>query len=361
MPLPAHRCKRDTLAAGCYRAASLDRLQRALGVTRVARVTGLDRAGIEVACAVRPGGHVLQVSNGKGESWEEARASALSEAAELWAAERPSRLVYGAQEELGADSLSPSHLIAPRLWSGRTRIAWARARELRSGREVLVPAQAVYCPPQGSAPLGPAAIRWSSNGMGAHPLQARAVRHAVLEALERDQLARALPHGWTPRAIASRKLDVSKLPLWRKLRDARLLAHVFDLSGALPVAGAILVDLEEGPLSVTAGYACRLTPLEAVRGALLEAAQSRLTDVHGAREDVAHPGPAERERWRGLIEACARARAVRTLRAMPRVGAQRLMRLLRRLSPRAAVVDLASEPLHVVKIIAPGLRVSELL
>src|SRR5215468_3351053 len=74
----------------------VDDLMTALGVTRVARVTGLDRSGVEVACAVRPGGHVLQVSNGKGLTWEEARASALSEAAELWAAERPvaRELVY---------------------------------------------------------------------------------------------------------------------------------------------------------------------------------------------------------------------------------------------------------------------------
>jgi ribosomal protein S12 methylthiotransferase accessory factor len=53
----------------------------------VARVTGLDRArGLEVACAVRPGGHVLQVANGKGETWAEAERGALLEAAELWAA-----------------------------------------------------------------------------------------------------------------------------------------------------------------------------------------------------------------------------------------------------------------------------------
>src|SRR3954468_5272121 len=65
----------------------------ALGVTRVARITGLDRAGVEVACAVRPGGHVLQVTNGKGLAWERARASAVGEAAELWAAERPHGLV----------------------------------------------------------------------------------------------------------------------------------------------------------------------------------------------------------------------------------------------------------------------------
>src|SRR3989475_4489411 len=239
------------MAAPWYVAAPVDALQRAIGVTRVARVTGLDRSGVEVACAVRPLGYVLQVANGKGESWAEARASALSEAAELWAAERPRDLVYGAAEEL-ANAWEPSDLVAPRLWSRKTRVAWRRARELASGREVLVPTQAVYCPPRGAPPLGPAAIRWTTNGMGAHPVRARALRHALLEALERDQLARALPRGWTPDAIARRKLDVSRLPIWRKLREARLEAHLFDLSGELPVAGAVLVDLEEGPVPVTA-------------------------------------------------------------------------------------------------------------
>src|SRR5947208_11733958 len=55
------------MATPWYVAAPVDALQRAIGVTRVARVTGLDRSGIEVACAVRPLGHVLQVANGKGE------------------------------------------------------------------------------------------------------------------------------------------------------------------------------------------------------------------------------------------------------------------------------------------------------
>src|SRR3954468_24108434 len=81
---------------------SVRSLLSVLGVTRIARVTGLDRAGVEVACAVRPGGHVLQISNGKGESWEEARASALSEAAELWAAERvPPELLFASARQLG--------------------------------------------------------------------------------------------------------------------------------------------------------------------------------------------------------------------------------------------------------------------
>ncbi|MCA1825432.1 MAG: YcaO-like family protein [Myxococcales bacterium] len=323
----------------------MDDLQRTLGVTRVARVTGLDRAGVEVACAVRPGGHVLQVSNGKGFSWEEARASALSEAAELWAAERPVArdLVYASIDELSGENVVwPNDLVAPRLWSRRTRIAWVRATD-----GAFVPAQTVYCPPQGAPPLGPAVFRWSTNGMGAHPVKRLALQHAVLEACERDQLARALPQGWTRKAIAARKLHASSLPLWRKLRDARLEAHVFDLSSRdLPVAGVVLIDLDEGPIPVTAGYCCALTATRAVNGALLEAAQSRLTDLHGAREDVAHAGPP-----RGLREACERARPVRGLRQMP--AARRL--------PSLTFVELSSEPLHVVKVIAPRMRVSGLL
>jgi ribosomal protein S12 methylthiotransferase accessory factor len=326
-------------------------LESALGVTRVARVTGLDRAGVEVACAVRPLGHVLQVSNGKGESWEEARAGALSEAAELWAAERvdPRELVFGSAWELGV-RLPRAHLVAPRLCSREGRIAWRKGQDLATGREVLVPVQAVHCPARGALPLGPAFVRWTSNGLGAHPSRARALLHALLEVCERDQLARALPHGWTARAIRERKLDARRLSLWRKLRDARLEAHVFDLSGpALPVVGTILIDLDEGPVPITAGYACALTPERAARGALLEAAQSRLTEVHGAREDVAH----RREEQHGLRAACEAARPSRRLSDLPRAKEVQLV--------NAAIIDLAREPLAVVKVYAPDLRVSELL
>src|SRR5205823_2743984 len=153
------------------------------GVTRVARVTGLDRAGVEVACAVRPGGHVLQVTNGKGATWEEARAGALSEAAELWAAERvPSPVRLAAARDLGPQAwLDAAEVAAPRLLSSAVRIAWIGARDAISGSEVLVPAQAVHCLPPGSASFGPGVFRWTSNGMGAHPRRSEALLHAVLE------------------------------------------------------------------------------------------------------------------------------------------------------------------------------------
>ena len=330
---------------------AMDELQRSLGVTRVARVTGLDRAGIEVACAVRPGGHVLQVCNGKGLDWETARASALGEAAELWAAERvnPGSLLYGGRGVFWPDA---GELVEPRL--AGARIAWRRARDLISGDEVLVPAQAVHCPPPGTVSLGPAAVRWSSNGMGAHPELAQALRHALLEAAERDQVARALPQGFTPRVLRTRKLDPLTLPravqaLVEKLEGAGLSPVLFDLSGVLAVAAALLIDTEQGPLPLTAGYACGLAPEEALLGALLEAAQSRLTDVHGAREDVT---PFERGPSLQLARAASRAKPARSAARMPR-NADALDALRASGFSRVAAVELEA-PLHVVKVLIPG-------
>ena len=379
---------------------ALARLERAIGVTRVARVTGLDRSGVEVACAVRPGGHVLQVSNGKGLTWAEARVGAVLEAAELWASETPdpASLLFASAAGLGPRAWAlEDQLAAPRLFSPEARLAWVRADALAgpdAGGEVLVPAAAVFCPPADGPCLGPAAHRWTSNGMGAHPDADAALLHALLEALERDGLARSLPEGWTPALLRSRKLQPASLAevapevaaLVERLASQGLAASLFDLApralarraltprGALargwarlPVAlaGALLVDVERGPIPVTAGYACGLDAASALRSALLEAAQSRLTDVHGAREDVA---PVADGALRGLAQACAAAEGKRPaaavqpggkvsdvhqlLRALPACGLERLAAV--RLTP-------ARSPVTVLKILAPGLLLSELL
>jgi ribosomal protein S12 methylthiotransferase accessory factor len=46
----------------------------AIGVTRCADVTDLDRIGIPVFCAIRPQGKMIQVTNGKGIGRIDARA-----------------------------------------------------------------------------------------------------------------------------------------------------------------------------------------------------------------------------------------------------------------------------------------------
>jgi YcaO-like protein with predicted kinase domain len=373
------------------------RLAQAMGVTRVARVTGLDRTGVEVACAVRPGGHVLQVCNGKGLSYEQAALGALLETAELWAAEnvRPGRLVWGARGELDAragvawslEALgSAGRLVAGRLAGDSVRCAWREALELHSRRTVWVPAQGVYCPPSGAVALGPASVAWTSNGSGAHPDARRALLHALLEATERDQLVRALPGGWSEETVRRRMLGRTGLgrgaprtaALVKTLRERGFDVYLFDATpsvrtpGAvgLPVAAAVLVDQEEGPVPLTAGYACALGRDEALLKALLEAAQSRLTDIHGAREDVS---PADRAAARDFAQACASARAKRRAVDMPDFpadaaspvrGLRRVLHQLRRagFTQVAAVsLDAPIAGLHVQRVVVPGMQISELL
>ncbi len=370
--------------SGPLREGRLAALAEALGVTRVARLTGLDRTGVEVAAAVRPGGHVLQVSTGKGLTWAAAARGALAEAAELWSAERPLSLVTGTaaalRERFGERGVIGPTRLAPGAagpgWDA-LRLAWRAADDLLAGRPCLVPAHAVHCPPPGAEPLGPAVVPWTSNGMGAHPARDAALLHALLEACERDQLARALPAGFTPAAI--RRRLISPASLSRAAPGAARLAatlqargfdvHLLDASAdlALPCAAAVLVDRALGAVPVAAGYACRLDADGALTAALLEAAQSRLTEIHGAREDVLH---GEREAALPLARLLARARPARRAGDLPRARAASpraavrlvLSRLARAGHRCAAAADLAGPPgLHVVKVLVPTLRRSELL
>jgi ribosomal protein S12 methylthiotransferase accessory factor len=368
--------------SGTHRERDLLRLGAALGVTRVARITGLDRAGIEVAAAIRPGGHVLQVTAGKGERWAEAARGALSEAAELDAAERPRVDARGSFEDLsrqfGAAAIEPASL-APELaspWWRGLRLAWREATDLDSGGGRLVPTHAVHCPPPGSEPLGLAVVPWTSSGLAAHPDRDAALLHALLELCERDQLARTVPGGFTRAAVKRLQLDPATLAraaprtaAWRAALVGRGFAvHLFDLSGPmrLPTAAALLADLEGGPVPLTAGYACRAGRDEALLAALFEAAQSRLTEIHGAREDLLG---ADREAAAPLLRWCDAARPSRRALEMPdqppRPPAEQVARLVRRLAAAGSAplaADLDGPPgLTVVKVLAPGLRRSELL
>jgi ribosomal protein S12 methylthiotransferase accessory factor len=360
-------------------------LARALGVTRVARLTGLDRTGVEVASAVRPGGHVLQVTNGKGATFAEAARGALCEAAELWAAERPPPAAAAGQSaaELrarpGARVLSHADLGDP--GAEGLRCAWREAHEVGGGEDALVPLDAVHCPPAGG-PAHPAWSRWTSNGMGAHPSRAAALLHGLLEAVERDRLARALPEGFTERAAAERLLAPASLaraaPRTAALRAALVArgfrVHLLDLSSSpgaatlgLPVAAAVILDEEGGPVPVAAGYACRLGRDDALAAALLEAAQSRATEIHGAREDVAWGDRGAARPLAALLEA---APARRPAAALPEVRAASAAAAVARVAAGlsraglgpAVAADLEGPPgLHVVKVLVPGLLLSELL
>ena len=358
---------------------------QSFGITRIARITGLDRCGVEVACAIRPGGHILQVSNGKGSTFRSAAIGALCEAAELWGAEQlnPLALRWGSIDEMSAATEVWVPDLLPNPWDRRTRFAWRSARSLADDREIYVPAHQVHCPPSNGMGLGPDVCAWTSNGMGAHFDRLKAIQHALLEAIEWDQLARVLPQGWTATAINRRKMELSpsKLPnafaLREQLSKSGFEPYLFNLmptkktSLGLPVVGALLFGEAGSPLPLTAGYACRLGWDDAFCAALREAAQSRLTDIHGAREDLVGADLDFQPSVDALRKDCRRKASTPEMhRARLQPGlkpstsiALILKKLKRGGYPRVAVADLAppGSEIQIVKVLIPGLLLSELL
>jgi len=352
-------------------------LAASLGVTRIARITGLDRLGIEVASAIRPLGHVLQVTNGKGLSRGAAELGALLEAAELVGAERARADRFGDAAGLaarGTPVIGPADL-DPSLGEevSRVRLAWRLGEDVIAGGPVLVPSQAVHCPPPGGPPLGPSLLTWTSNGMGAHTSVAAAVLHAVLELAERDQLARAFPEGFTEREVKRRLLDPATLvdaapeaaglalELEARGLHVMLLDATFDLG--LPCAAALLLE-PDGPVPLAAGYACRTGRDRALVAALHEACQSRATEIHGAREDVA--AAADRDGELELPPLTGRRDAARLPDVRARTPEAALRAVLERFAKaghgRVAVVPLdAPAGFHVYRALAPGLLLSPLL
>jgi ribosomal protein S12 methylthiotransferase accessory factor len=361
-------------------------LLEVIGVSRLARVGALDRSDLSVACAIRPRGHILQVCNGKGLTDSDAAWSAAMEAAELWASERaPEDVRWGAPPATGRawwpESLPASaELRRGALWRRAERRPWRLARCLEGGAPVWVPAAAVTCSPPGPVGVPDLGIAWTSNGLGAHPRSTDlALRHALLELVERDLLHRALPRGWSEAAVAShatsgRALEDSPTvaALVERLGISGLQARLFDLDPspgpgvvALPLAGALVFDVQRDVIPLTAGYAAGVTREQARLGALLEAVQSRVTDTHGAREDVRPMARDGVRRLRAACEAPARRRGSRWApgRVDPGGSAPVIAALHRAGHREIGVVDLATvdEGAAVVRVFVPGLRRSELL
>jgi ribosomal protein S12 methylthiotransferase accessory factor len=341
--------------------AAVPEWARAIGVTRVARVTGLDRCGVEVACAIRPAGDILQVSNGKGATFADARASALSEALELWACENVDpRDVHWLREAPSAE-FWPGDFIVANPGQHRDRAIpqpWARAERLDAPGHVFVPASHVWCPSAGGLPVGLRDVSWTANGLGAHPDRQRARWHGLLELLEREALCRLFPEGWTPEHLHSRsvRFDHAGLPA---LLARGMTVHCVDATPArwpIPVVAVLIADPDTRAPPLAAGYACRRSPIEAAEAAFFEACQSRLTEIHGAREDV-EQASVQVPPW-----VLAPSRQRRSLARLPEWKGS-LADLLGALGVAAAAVDVTPRgaPLCVERVFVPGFRISDLL
>ncbi len=276
----------------------------ALGVTRLADVTGLDSIGIPVYCAIRPSAKSLQVSNGKGLSHADAKVSALMEAVETHHFENPGgNLKRGSLRSMQRDGhvvIAPESLPGYRsnvFFSADRVLDWVSAEDLLSGREVWLPASVLYmCPPL--------LYDTTSNGMASGNHLLEATLHGLYEVIERDAMALLSVKGrliFSPKRCRFIDLktvkDAPVRQLHRMLAAAGVKLVLIWLKSCIPIHTFMAVLLDPTPFSpsstVNFGYGTHLSLSVAATRAITEAAQSRLTFIHGSREDL------EPEAYRG--------------------------------------------------------------
>lgn len=299
------------------------------GISRLADTTGMDTPGVPTASATKPAtSDVIWVYSGKGRSQAQARVTAIMECLErsgaLWPAEArwtteatavlqrshevwgPDRFTYRRRESVQAEDLQ--------VWVEATKLTGDRGR-------VMVPADVCF---NGRRPAGLAASPFllsTSNGLAAAFTLEDALAHGLAEVIERDVIScaevRASHLGFRFLAAIAERFGLASSALGRyednvdlavtverdSLPDTALeIVRRYEAAGLdlvlkmlpndfdLPAYGVAAVQEADFTRHLgCAGYAVRSSNAAAAEAALLELAQTRATDLQGAREDRHEP------------------------------------------------------------------------
>lgn len=380
-------CGQKTFRAGTHRtippSETLRRLQPllpALGITRVANVTGLDRIAVPVVMVCRPNSRSVAVSQGKGLTIEAAKASGIMEAAEGFHAERIDKpLRLGSARDL-RDTVALAEIERlPRdrgsRWDPDLPILWIESIDLVADESVWVPYEVVHANYTHPLPTGSGCFVASTNGLasGNHPLEA--ICHAICEVIERD--AGGLSLLWSKRERDAARIDPGSITdaacrtVLDRIRQAGFAVAIWDTTSDIGVAAfdCVIVDERSAEGHAGGGSGCHPTVEIALLRALTEAVQVRNTYVTGSRDDLRfdeYTAPAQADRLRRLRLSMTSTEPGRDFRTVVSHSfdsfAEECHWLLERLASvgcaRVLAVDLTRPQfaLPVFRIVVPGLE-----
>lgn len=265
------------------------------GITRLARQTGLDTIGIPCFAAIRPNSRTLAVNMGKGADDDAAMASAIMEAVEYAIAEAPEVPVLHATAAQLRERGSAVFNINPWLPPGEPlsddlSLDWLEGTEILTGTPVLAPRDALVI--GGAETLG--AISQSTNGLASGNTLEEATFHALCELIERD--ATTLWIFKSDEAAAATEIDPRTFNdplidgLVAQVERAGLRLTLFNQTTniGLPVIFALLAPRDQPAtryFDLAAGCGCHPIAARAAIRAITEAAQTRVSNIAGGRDD----------------------------------------------------------------------------
>lgn len=271
----------------------------AMGITRIANVTGLDHVGIPIVLVYRPNSRSLSSAQGKGLELDDVKASGLMEAVESFHAEhidRPLRIESYAQLRRQAPVVDLDGL--PKTLGARfdlhRRLAWIEGYDLLKDKPAWVPIELVHADFRIPPPEGSGFFLQTSNGLAAGNHFLEALIHAVSEVIESDALT--LGGFLSRKQRRKRRISLESIDdpdcqrTLQTYKQAGIAVAVWNFTSDIGVACfecQIVSEFDEPSrrLYATGGSGCHPFRNIALLRALLEAEQGRLTLIAGSRDD----------------------------------------------------------------------------
>ena len=273
-----------------------DKLKTA-GITRIADITDLDRIGLPVYTAIRPTAEVggVSVYGGKGISKDHAKASAMMEGFERYSAERQEsdETFTGSVNEIDGEYIDPKSLNLPKEFEKKDisdiNLEWSIAHDLISDKDYFIPSNAIYHPYTHDSNVE-SLFKSNTNGLASGNILEEAILHGIFEVIERDawSIFELTHKNYAQINLDSIKSDIINETIEKFTSNGiniKLMDFTADVDVPTIAASADDTVTRDAGL-LTLGIGTHLDPEVAILRALTEVAQSRATQINGAREDT---------------------------------------------------------------------------
>ena len=269
------------------------------GITRIADITDLDRIGLPVFTAIRPTAEdgAISIYGGKGITKDHAKASAMMEGFERYSAEKQDddETIISTVDEISTkgEYIDPKTLNLPQKYEkeeiSQIPLEWNLATDIISNKDYYVPSNAVFHPYTHDNDIQ-SFFKSNTNGLASGNILEEAILHGMFEVIERD--------AWsifelTHKNYSQINLDTIESELINNTIEKfesngikiKLMDFTADIKVPTIAASADDTVTKDAGL-LTLGMGTHLDPEIAVLRALTEVAQSRATQINGAREDT---------------------------------------------------------------------------
>lgn len=275
-----------------------DKLKTA-GITRIADITDLDRIGLPIYTAIRPTAEegAVSIYGGKGITKDHARASAMMEGFERYSAERQDSdevTIAGLDEisDLG-EYINPESLNLPKDFKKQSldsmKLEWSPVKDIISDKEYYIPTNAIYHPYIHGNDCE-SLFKSNTNGLASGNILEEAILHGIFEVIERDawSIFELTHKNYAQIDLDSIESDIVNDTIDRFESNGikiKLMDFTADINVPTIAASADDTVTRDAGL-LTLGMGTHLDPEVAILRALTEVAQSRATQINGAREDT---------------------------------------------------------------------------